>query len=149
MPAFVAKISDATCSALPTPVFFYGLEPGEEISVDIEKGKTLIIRFLTTDDFPPFNFLNDRGQLTGFNVDLARAICAELNAPCTIQARAGATRLASNEPVSTIVHSNTDKVPSTRGRCQRHNRRTTGASIRLSNNASRNGTINTEATAQA
>jgi polar amino acid transport system substrate-binding protein len=45
------------------------------------------IRFLTTDDFPPFNFLDDRGQLTGFNVDLARAICAELNIPCTIQTR--------------------------------------------------------------
>jgi polar amino acid transport system substrate-binding protein len=46
------------------------------------------IRFLTTDDFPPFNFLDDRGQLTGFNVDLARAICAELQIPCTIQVRA-------------------------------------------------------------
>jgi len=32
---------------LPTPNFFYGLEPGEEIAVDIEEGKTLIIRFLT------------------------------------------------------------------------------------------------------
>ena len=34
-------------SILPTPVFFYGLNPGEEISVDIEKGKTLIVKFLT------------------------------------------------------------------------------------------------------
>lgn len=34
-------------SILPTPNFFYGLEPGEEIAVDIEQGKTLIIRFLT------------------------------------------------------------------------------------------------------
>jgi pyruvate carboxylase len=33
-------------SILPTPAFLYGLEPGEEIAVDIEKGKTLIIRFL-------------------------------------------------------------------------------------------------------
>jgi len=45
------------------------------------------IRFLTTDDFPPFNFLDDNGRLTGFNVDLARAICAELAVRCTIQAR--------------------------------------------------------------
>jgi pyruvate carboxylase len=29
---------------LPTPVFFYGLPVGEEISVEIEKGKTLVIR---------------------------------------------------------------------------------------------------------
>ncbi len=45
------------------------------------------LRFLTTDDFPPFNFLDVNGQLTGFNVDLARAVCAELEIPCTIQAR--------------------------------------------------------------
>jgi pyruvate carboxylase len=42
------KYSDT--SVLPTPVFFYGMEPGEEISVDIEKGKTLIIKFLTVGD---------------------------------------------------------------------------------------------------
>ncbi|MBX3148337.1 MAG: pyruvate carboxylase [Gemmatimonadales bacterium] len=34
-------------SALPTPAFLYGLAPGEEISVDIEEGKTLIIRLLS------------------------------------------------------------------------------------------------------
>ncbi len=45
------------------------------------------IRFVTTDDFPPFNFLDSTGRLTGFNVDLARAVCAELSVPCTIQAR--------------------------------------------------------------
>lgn len=36
------------------------------------------LRFLTTTDFPPFNFLDAGGRLTGFHVDLARAICAEL-----------------------------------------------------------------------
>ena len=35
-------------SVLPTPAFFYGLQSGEEISVEIEPGKTLIIRYLTT-----------------------------------------------------------------------------------------------------
>ena len=33
-------------SVLPTPAFFYGLRPGEEISVAIEAGKTLIIRLV-------------------------------------------------------------------------------------------------------
>src|SRR5207249_5191175 len=47
----VQKYSDT--SILPTPVFFYGMEPGEEISVDIEPGKTLIIRFLTVGDAHP------------------------------------------------------------------------------------------------
>ncbi len=50
-------------------------------------GAVASLRFLTTDDFPPFNFLDVNGQLTGFNVDLARAVCAELEIPCTIQAR--------------------------------------------------------------
>lgn len=31
-------------STLPTPVFFYGLPENEEISVDIDRGKTLVIR---------------------------------------------------------------------------------------------------------
>ena len=37
-------------SVIPTPNFFYGLQPGEEIAVEIEKGKTLIIRFLTVSE---------------------------------------------------------------------------------------------------
>ncbi|PNU19639.1 pyruvate carboxylase [Geothermobacter hydrogeniphilus] len=31
-------------SVLPTPVFFYGLEVGEEVTIDIQEGKTLIIK---------------------------------------------------------------------------------------------------------
>lgn len=44
------------------------------------------IRFLTTADFPPFNFRDAGGELIGFNVDLAKRICAEANVACTIQA---------------------------------------------------------------
>jgi pyruvate carboxylase len=40
-------------SVLPTPVFFYGLKPHEEIEVDLEKGKTLIIRLLGVSDLDP------------------------------------------------------------------------------------------------
>ncbi|HEV3342074.1 MAG TPA: pyruvate carboxylase, partial [Pirellulales bacterium] len=40
-------------SILPTPVFFYGPHPGEEMSVEIEPGKTLIIKFLTIGDPQP------------------------------------------------------------------------------------------------
>jgi pyruvate carboxylase len=43
------KMYDNT-SAIPTPAFLYGLRSGEEISVTIEAGKTLIIRYLTTGD---------------------------------------------------------------------------------------------------
>jgi pyruvate carboxylase len=41
----VATYSDV--SVLPTPAFFYGLTPGEEISVSIEEGKVLIIRLIS------------------------------------------------------------------------------------------------------
>jgi len=43
----------ADTSILPTPVFLYGPEPGEEIAVDIEPGKTLIVKFLTIGDPHP------------------------------------------------------------------------------------------------
>lgn len=46
------------------------------------------IRFLTTVDFPPFNFIDQSGKLSGFHVDLAREICRELNVleRCQIEA---------------------------------------------------------------
>ncbi len=37
-------------SILPTPVFFYGFEGDEEIAVDLERGKTLILRLLGVSD---------------------------------------------------------------------------------------------------
>lgn len=47
----------------------------------------VVLRFLTEGDFPPFNYYDDEGILTGFNVDLARAICLELAAACDIKVR--------------------------------------------------------------
>jgi pyruvate carboxylase len=37
-------------SALPTAVFFYGMQPGQEINIDLERGKALIVRYVTTSD---------------------------------------------------------------------------------------------------
>lgn len=46
------------------------------------------LRFLTTVDFPPFNFIDQSGRLSGFHVDLVREICRvlEIEAKCQIQA---------------------------------------------------------------
>ena len=46
------------------------------------------LRFLTTTDFPPFNYLDRDGRLSGFHIDLVRAICAELGVSdkCQFQA---------------------------------------------------------------
>ena len=43
-----------------------------------------IIRFMTDNDYPPFHYYDDEGVLTGFNVDVARAICLQLDVTCDI-----------------------------------------------------------------
>jgi pyruvate carboxylase len=40
-------------SVIPTPAFLYGMSSGDEISVEIQPGKTLIVRFLTTGEPRP------------------------------------------------------------------------------------------------
>jgi pyruvate carboxylase len=45
---YTAHTNDySNTSVLPTPVFFYGQEVGEEFAIEIEEGKTLIVKFLT------------------------------------------------------------------------------------------------------
>lgn len=46
------------------------------------------LRFLTVTEFPPFSFIDGAQRLSGFHIDLARAICAELELinVCQIQA---------------------------------------------------------------
>lgn len=45
------------------------------------------VRFLMTDDFPPFSYLARDGQLAGFHVDFARVLCEELQISCQILVR--------------------------------------------------------------
>ncbi|WP_406873738.1 pyruvate carboxylase [Aminobacter sp. P9b] len=47
-------------SVLPTPVYFYGMKPEDEVFVDIEKGKTLVIRCLAVGD------VDEKGMVTVF-----------------------------------------------------------------------------------
>jgi pyruvate carboxylase len=68
------KYSDV--SVLPTGLFFYGLEPQQEAAIDIEPGKTLILKFLTVGDPHPDGrrtvFFELNGQPRSINVrDLA------------------------------------------------------------------------------
>jgi polar amino acid transport system substrate-binding protein len=66
-------------------------EDGQESPVVIDNNaaptKRVVIRFLTESDFPPFNFYDEDGVLVGFNVDVARAICQELDTACDIKVR--------------------------------------------------------------
>ncbi|HEV7275641.1 MAG TPA: pyruvate carboxylase [Devosiaceae bacterium] len=47
-------------AVLPTPAYFYGLEQGEELLVDIEKGKTLVLQYLGQSE------TNEKGQVRVF-----------------------------------------------------------------------------------
>jgi polar amino acid transport system substrate-binding protein len=49
--------------------------------------RVTLIRFMTEVDYPPFNYQGSDGNPSGFNVDLARAICDELKVPCSVQMR--------------------------------------------------------------
>ncbi len=44
------------------------------------------IRFITDSDYPPFHYYDEVGALTGFNIDLAQAICDVLAVECEISA---------------------------------------------------------------
>jgi polar amino acid transport system substrate-binding protein len=59
-------------------------DPGEPQALP----RRVAIRFLTDSDYPPFNYYDEDNVLTGFNVDVARAVCFELAAACDIQVRA-------------------------------------------------------------
>ena len=97
---FIGKISIFYKLIFLLSVVFYGsIANSQESSVEVPKFinpntaassvKTTTvrsIRFLTTSDFPPFNFIDPSGNLDGFNIGLAREICLEIKARCTMQA---------------------------------------------------------------
>ena len=77
-------------SGLPTPVFFYGMEPGEEFSVEIERGKTLIVKFLTAGEPHPDGRRTVFFEVNGVPRDVSvldRSL--EPSAPSAIKADAG------------------------------------------------------------
>ena len=42
------------------------------------------LRIATTSDYPPFNYVDDAGEIAGFDVDIALALCQEIGAECEI-----------------------------------------------------------------
>lgn len=79
----------AVLAAAPEP----SAQPRDQDAGDRDQPRRVALRFLTEGDFPPFNYYDEDNALTGFNVDIARAICLELDAACDIQVRPWAALL--------------------------------------------------------
>jgi polar amino acid transport system substrate-binding protein len=80
---FAIGLAPAQDSRVATPSFW---DPGLQLERPDLSGLRAI-RFLTDDDYPPLNFALADGSLAGFNVEISRAVCEELQVGCTIQAR--------------------------------------------------------------
>jgi polar amino acid transport system substrate-binding protein len=86
-PLFLQHVPHAMAQNADTIALPLMFDPRERLQRP-DLGSVPRIRFLTTVDFPPFNFIDQSGKLSGFHVDLAREICRELNVldRCQIEA---------------------------------------------------------------
>jgi polar amino acid transport system substrate-binding protein len=83
--AFAAMLMFAAAGGAAAQALPYHIDPSaRDLTPNLAPVPS--IRFLTTADFPPFNYRDADGQLIGFNVDLARGLCDALAVACTIQA---------------------------------------------------------------
>ncbi len=83
----IAALSAKLARAADDPIIPNFWDPQERvIRPDVKDLPRL--RFLTTTDFPPFSYVDSDKRLSGFHIDLSRAICRELELlnVCQIQA---------------------------------------------------------------
>ena len=84
--AAIVVVAAACILSLASSGWGQGITPSAKEG-DVAQPRRIVLRFLTTPDYPPFNYLDEDGVLTGFHVDLARAICLDLGIPCDVVAR--------------------------------------------------------------
>jgi polar amino acid transport system substrate-binding protein len=90
LPAFTGGAVPAmaqTGATSPQPVVVPGFWDPRRRPERPDLSRIQAIRFLTEEDYPPFDYAGADGNPAGFNVDLARLLCDEIKVPCTIQAR--------------------------------------------------------------
>src|SRR5271167_2170268 len=85
--AGVAPAMAQTGATLPQPVIVPGFWDPRRRPERPDLSRIQSIRFLTEMDYPPFDYTGADGNPAGFNVDLAKLLCDEIKATCTIQAR--------------------------------------------------------------
>jgi polar amino acid transport system substrate-binding protein len=81
--AIPATAQTAEGTSVPVPSFWDPRRRAERPDLS----RVTVIRFLTETDYPPFNYAGPDGSPVGFNVDLARLLCEEIKASCTVQMR--------------------------------------------------------------
>jgi polar amino acid transport system substrate-binding protein len=83
----LAVLAQARPASAASTALAHSWDAGERLPKAVLTGLARL-RFLTTLDYPPFNYLDGASHLTGFNVDLARALCEalEISDRCQIQA---------------------------------------------------------------
>lgn len=57
------------------------------VAVSPAQADTLKLKIATEGAYPPFNAVDASGQLIGFDVDIAKALCAEIKAECELVAQ--------------------------------------------------------------
>ncbi len=83
------------------PLYAQTNEQGQDSSLRWDAPE---LKFVTEGDYPPFNYYDEDGALTGFNVDLARAICLEMEVRCEITAQSW------NEMIPALKKNNSDAI---------------------------------------
>jgi len=63
----------------------FGMALGMTVFFLAGQGHAETLRIATEGAYPPFNFIED-GELKGFDVDIAKAVCAKMSVECTFQA---------------------------------------------------------------
>lgn len=88
-----AQTVDVPRTITPLPFLWHRAEDAEPPDLTKLKG----ISFLTDSDYPPFHYRDSSGELVGFNIDLAKALCAALRVRCRIAAREWSTLIPALE----------------------------------------------------
>lgn len=76
--------ADASAQTTPRVAIPSFAEPRSRAELERPRDLTML-RFLTSDDHPPFSYVASDGALAGFSIDVARAVCETVDLACSVQ----------------------------------------------------------------